>query len=95
VAGAQLDDDEHEYYAEEDVVRLKEVAGPDLASVVPQKRGPVLLRQERFGDLLDVLLDGALAHGQPELEQFSSNAFRTPSTVFFGQSFDQGDNFVS
>ena len=33
-AGAQLDDDEHEYCAEEDIVRLKKVTGPDLAGVV-------------------------------------------------------------
>jgi hypothetical protein len=31
---AQLDDNEHEYRAEEDVVRLQEVAGPNLAGVV-------------------------------------------------------------
>ena len=29
-ARAQLDDDEHEHCAEEDIVRLKEIAGPNL-----------------------------------------------------------------
>jgi len=67
-AGAQLDDDEHEDGAEENVIGLKEVAGPDLTGVVAQKRGPVLLGWERTADLGDVLLDGALAHAQSELE---------------------------
>jgi hypothetical protein len=94
-AGVQLDDDEHEEGAEEDVIGLKEVAGPDWAGVVAQERRPVLLGGERFADLCDVLLDGALAHAQSELEKFTLDAFCPPGVVFLGQSFDQGDDFVS
>jgi hypothetical protein len=41
-ARAQLDNDEDEHCAEEDVVRLQEVTGPNLTGVVAQKRRPVL-----------------------------------------------------
>ena len=41
-ARAQLDDNEHKYCTEEDVVCLKKVAGPNLAGVVAQERSPVL-----------------------------------------------------
>ena len=41
-ARAQLDDNEDEQGTEEDVIRLKEVAGLYLAGVVAQKGGLVL-----------------------------------------------------
>jgi hypothetical protein len=32
---AELDDDEHEEHAEEEIVGLKEITGPNLVGVVP------------------------------------------------------------
>ena len=37
---AQLDDDEHEDGAKEEIIGLKEIAGPNLAGVVAQERNP-------------------------------------------------------
>jgi hypothetical protein len=63
-AGAQLDNDEHEHCAKEDIVGLKKVAGPNLAGVVAQERGPVLARRISPSHLLNVLLNWALSIGE-------------------------------
>ena len=93
-AGTQLDDDEDEHGAKEEIVGLEEVTGPDLAGVVAQKSRPVLARRTSPSHLLNVLLNRAFADSDAQLEQFSANPLCPPSQVLLGQTFDQGYNTI-
>ena len=66
--GIQLDDNEDEEGAEEEVIGLQEVNGPDVLGVVAQKRRPGLFAGQRTPDWVDVRLDGALGHRDAQLK---------------------------
>ena len=91
---AQLDDDEQEYASEEDVIGLKEITGPDLPGMVAEEGCPGRHWGTGPTYLLDVLLDGALADSQSELEQLSPHAFCPPGAVLFGHLLDERHDFV-
>jgi len=64
----QLDYDEDEEGAEEEIIGLQEVNGPDVLGVVAQKRRPGLLVGQRTPHLVDVPLDGALGYLNAQLQ---------------------------
>ena len=68
-ARGELDDEEGEQGPEAEVGELEEVAGPDLAGVGAQERGPGLPARAWRADRPQVLLDGALAHPDAQLAQ--------------------------
>jgi hypothetical protein len=75
---AQLDDDEHERCAEEEVIRLEEIADPYLCGVVAQERHPGLFRRtRRFAHVLDVFLNRAFADLHLQFQQFSPGVCKT------------------
>jgi hypothetical protein len=76
-----LDDEEGEHRPEDDVVRLQEVAGPDLAGVVVQERRPALTPRPRTSSRATVLLDRSLADVNAELEQLAPDALCTPGRL--------------
>jgi hypothetical protein len=73
VACGQFDEHEREDGAEEQVVGLQEIASPDVAGMVSQKRGPALPSGRLRSRRAHVLLHRALAGFDSELEQFSAN----------------------
>ena len=86
---AVLDDEEEEDRAEAPVVGLEEIAGPDLAGVILEERRPGLasLRSPALPDLVHVLLDGALADANADLQQLAANPLGTPQREMWSSTF--------
>ena len=88
----QLHHDKDVQWTKEQITDDGEIAGPDVASVVPQEGGPGLARGlAQFGD---ILLNGAFADLDTQLEQFASNAFCAPGMVVLGHLFDETDDLL-
>jgi len=85
---AQLDDEEREDRPEEDVVGLQQVAGPDLRGVVAQERRPAPAPRLGATGKAHVLLDGALAHPDAQLQKFAPEAFGAPKSVVDRHALD-------
>src|SRR6185436_4148725 len=77
---ALVDEEEEKQRAEEEVVGLDEVAAPDVMGVVLHERGPGLASWSTT-NVADVLLDGALAERDGELEHLTADPLRTPGAV--------------
>ena len=71
------------------VVGLQEIASPDVAGTVSQKRGPALPSRRMRSRRAPVLLHCALAGFDPVLEQFSANPLGPPQRVFARHRADQ------
>jgi hypothetical protein len=89
--GAQLEDEEGEDGAQEQVGELQEVARPDVRGVVAQERRPRLPGPTRRPGSVHVLLDGALADPDAELQQLALDALGTPQPVLAGHPADERD----
>jgi hypothetical protein len=82
LAAVVFDEEQRENGAEQNVVELQEVAGPDLFRVVLEERRPGLVRRSGgFSDRAHVLLDRALAHRDAKLEQLAPDALGSPRVV--------------
>ena len=93
--GLEFDDEEDEEGTEEEVMDDSEVAGPDASGLVLEEGAPgraVLCRM--WADFAHVLLDGALANLDGELEQFASNVLGAPETVIPGHLADEVDGLL-
>jgi hypothetical protein len=94
-SGLEFDDEEDEQGAEEQVVDDGEVAGPDAGGLVLEERAPgrtVLCGMSPYYS--HVLLDGALADLDGELEQFATDVFGTPEAILLGHLPDEVDGFL-
>ena len=78
LSAAEVEEKEHENFAEPDVVRLDEVARP--RDVVAQERRPALAVAWGPG-AADVPLDGPLADADAELEQLAADALGAPARI--------------
>src|SRR5262249_12296425 len=87
----ELDDEEGEDGSEERVGELEEVARPGLAAVDAQEGGPGLAGRAPWTRRSDVLLDGALADANPQLQQLSLDALGAPEVVLAGHPPDERD----
>ena len=82
-----MDDEKEEDRAEEEVVALDEITGPDVLGVILDERGPcVAARLASAGP--HVLLDRSLAHADTELEQLAADALGSPETILGGHPPD-------
>ena len=89
-AGDQVNDEKKEDRAEEEVVALDEITGPDVVGVILDERGPCLAaRLASAGP--HVLLDRSLAHADADLEQLAADALGSPETILAGHLPDQPD----
>src|SRR5947207_1237391 len=68
---AELDNEEGIQLAKEQIGHGQEVAGPDIGSVVVQKRAPGLTRRTWQPGLTHVLLNGAFGHPNPDFQQLT------------------------
>jgi hypothetical protein len=83
-----VDDEEEEDRAEEEVVALDEIAGPDVLGVILDERGPCLAaRLASAGP--HVLLNRSLAHADADLEQLAADALGSPESIPGGHLADQ------
>lgn len=92
-ASLQLDEDENVQWPEEQVMCDGEVTGPDARGVILEKRRPGLTGFA--GAPRQIALDRALANANAEFEEFTTNTFRTPQTIFRRESLDEVDGFLS
>src|SRR3982074_985231 len=83
-----MDDEEGVDLPEEDVVALDEVASPGVFGVVLEEGRPCLSTSPG-ADPSHVLLDGALADLDAELEQFPANALSAPEPTAAGHVANQ------
>ena len=88
----QFNDDENEDGAEEQVVGLEDITGPDLAGVVVDEGSPALLRRARVTDVLNVALDRALRGAQPQLQQLAMNAVGASDAVLSSHALDESNS---
>ena len=89
-----LDDDEYKETPEEKVVRLHEVARPDMWSVVLQECRPSLIGWRRIVTPVHILLNGSFSDADAQLEKFAANPFCAPCQVFGCHLPDQIDGFL-
>jgi len=88
----QFNDDENEDGAEEQVVGLEDITGPDLAGVVVDEGSPALLRRARVTDVFNVVLDRAFRSAQPQLQQLAMNAVGAPDAVLSSHALNEPDS---
>lgn len=82
--------DKDQYGATEDIVGLQEVTSPDGSmSMSPQDGRPRLRARTRWTQGADVPLNRALGDFDPEFEQFTLNAFRTPRMILRDHLLEQ------
>jgi hypothetical protein len=96
----QLHDHEDVNGPEEQIMNHGEITSPDILEMVLDESGPGLARflVAIFGD---ILLDGALADSDPQVQQltmesfprFIGDPFGTPGQVFPGHLLDESDSF--
>lgn len=89
--GLQFDDHKDVQWTEEQIVNNSEVTSPDVPGVVLQEGAPGLTSFLPCDG--HVLLDRALADLDPQLEQFSADAFCAPQKVISGYLLDELDGF--
>ena len=87
----QLDDEEGEQWAEEEVGDREEVAGPGFCGVAAQEGGPGLPARPRYPVTTQVCLDGALGHEDAELPQLAADPLGPPERVLGRHPSDEGD----
>src|ERR1022692_1650235 len=85
LAGALVDEEEQEQRPEQEVVGLDEVAAPDVLRMVLNEGGPGLASGAPTNGA-NVLLDGALAERDGELEHLAADPFGAPGAVLDGDS---------
>ena len=91
-ARLQFNDDEDVERPEQQIVDNGEIAGPDVAGVIPEESRPGLTGLS--ASLRHVSLDRSLADFDAQLEQFAANAFRTPQTILVRHLSDKVDGFL-
>jgi hypothetical protein len=74
----EFDDEEGEERTEEKLSHWQEVAGPDLLGMAVNERPPRLSLWSCATDLPHVLLNGAFAHVNAQLQEFTTNPFCSP-----------------
>ena len=85
----QFDDEEGKKRTEEQVCNLKEIAGPDLARMIAQKRPPVLPRRARRAHTPHAFLDRSFADVDIQFQQLAPNPFSPPESIVACYLFDQ------
>jgi hypothetical protein len=93
-ARSQLDHEEREHWAKEEVGELEEIARPGLAAVVAQEGRPPLAGGARWPHTAHVSLDGALADADPQLAQLAADALGAPQPVLARQPLDEIDGLL-
>lgn len=68
--------------AKQPVIDNGEITSPDLTGMIPQKSPPILARGRQPPHPMDVFLNGPLAQTNTQLENFPSDPFRSPKTIF-------------
>ncbi len=91
-SGLEFDDDEDEDGAEQGIVGLEEVAGPDVVGVVTEECGPGLGGCPWTASQTDVLEDGGRANRNTELEKFAGDTFSAPADVVEEHLLDESDD---
>jgi hypothetical protein len=87
----QLDNEESKKWAKEEVRHLQEITGPYLCRMIAEKGPPSLSMSASWMDLLHILLDGPFTHPNIQLEEFSTDALRSPEPIVGRHFFDQGN----
>jgi hypothetical protein len=90
--GVQFHDHENADWPEEQVMYEGEITGPDVWEMVLEKCGPGLTCF-LVAICEDILLDGALADRDPQVQQLTTDSFGTPGQVFSGHLLDERDRF--
>ncbi len=83
-SGAMFDNEEQKYRAEEQVVSLHEVTGPNLTGMISQEARPtlaVMRWRELAAGLPHVAPDSPLVHLNTQLQQLPANMFGPPASV--------------
>jgi hypothetical protein len=93
-SGLEFDDEEDEEGTEEEVVDDCEVAGPDAGGLVLEERAPGWAFLCGLTEFAHVLLDGALADLDGELEEFAPDVFGAPETVVPGHLAYEVNGFL-
>jgi hypothetical protein len=93
-ARVQVDDEEGEQRAEEQVSHPEKVASPDLLGMSVNERPPRLSMWSCGAHSSHVLLNGAFRNVNAQLEEFASDAFCSPQSVVPCHLPNQGDGLL-
>ncbi len=93
-ARVQFDEEESEERTEEKVCHGKKVAGPDLLGMGVYERPPRLSSWPAGAHSSHVLLNGALADADAQLEQFAPDALCSPQSIVPRHLLNQGDSLL-
>ena len=93
-ARVQFDDEEGEERTEEKVSHGKKVARPDLLGMSVNERPPGLSMWSCGAHSSHVLLNGAFANPNAQLEEFASDAFCSPQAVVPCHLLNQGHRLL-
>src|SRR5687767_11566722 len=88
-ARAKVGDEECEQRAEQGIMELQKIAGPDLPGVVPEEGSPALSTRSLWANLTDVAPNRPLGHLDVEFQQLALDALDAPQAVVAGHLVDQ------
>ena len=89
----QFNDDEDVERPEQQVMNHCKITSPDVAGMILEESGPGLPRFS--APLRHVSLDRSFTNFDTQLEQFATNAFRTPEAILGCHSSDDVNGFLS
>ena len=78
----QIENEESKQRAKEEICHLQEVTRPDVFGMIPQECGPGLSCLSRCARMFHVLLNGAFADANAQLQQLTSNTFGSQDADF-------------
>lgn len=81
---SELDDEEQIKWAEEKIDQRQDITGPDVLCMTLEKNGPRRIRRSVRTGGPHVLLNGGGGDLNPELDEFPSDARRSPESIFLG-----------
>ena len=85
----EFDDEERKEGAKKQIGHLQEIAGPHVFCVIAQERRPVLSSRSRDANMSHIFLNGPLTHANTQLEQLTTDTFRSPEPIQRGHFLDQ------
>ena len=87
----QFQDHKDEERTKQQVIHHREIASPDVASMILEESRPGLTR--RVLSLGKISLDCSLAYSNSQLQQHSPDPFCSPQTIFVSHLLDLNDSF--